>query len=278
MPNWKYSRVGQSVLAALLGSVGSIAIAQAQVAGTVGSVNNAARGTPPGGSERSLSVGAAVMQKERVQTDPSGTAHIMFKDRSALNIGRNSSVVINKFVYEPGSGAGQQSLTLARGAARFVGGQVSHSTETTIGTPAASIGVRGGNITAVLETNGHVVVMVHNGVGVVTNNFGSVTVHTGYQLIAVPGAPLGTPTRISLEYLRAATRRLASTGQQTGGASNLPTETEAAQYGVGSSQAAAPAPSFDLPNAGDDLTHGATTSKGITPIIPRPPDRIIYRP
>jgi len=265
MPKWKFGGFGTGFLTFLIGSV---SVAEAEVAGVVGAVNTNAHGTPPGGASRGLSVGSDVVQKERIQTDADGTAHIMFNDRSALNIGRNSSIVIDNFVYNPGA-SGQQSITLARGALRFVGGQISHSTEATVKTPAASIGVRGGNVTIVMEAQGHVVVMVHNGVAVVSNDFGSLTLRTGFQLIVVPGAPLGEPTRISLEYLREATRRLASVGAQKGGSLQPPTDADAARNDIGLHRAPTISPNIDLPSAGDDLLRGKTTTQ-TKPLVYRP--------
>jgi hypothetical protein len=271
MPKWKISGFGSGLLTFLIGAVGSIGPAGAQVAGTVGAVNQDATGAPPGGGARPLNVGNSVVQNEHIRTDANGTAHIMFNDRSALNVGRNSNVVIDKFVYQPNAGAGNQAISLTRGAMRFVGGQISHGSETTVKTPAASIGVRGGNVTIVLEGHDEVVVMVHNGVAIVTNEFGSLTVRTGFQLIVQRGAPLGQPTRISLERLREATRRLASIGRQTGGAHRLPTESDAARNEIGSRRAPTQTPSFDLPAAGDNIARGkAMTEDG------RP--RNIYRP
>ncbi|HTO80231.1 MAG TPA: FecR domain-containing protein [Methylocystis sp.] len=269
MARRKISHLVQGFVALSLSVATSIALS-AETAGTVGSVNNDAKGSPPGAGARVLTVGAGVFDNERIQTDATGTAHIMFLDRSALNVGRNSSVVINHFTYNSSAGAGQQSMTLVRGALRFVGGQVSHSSETKVETPSASIGVRGGNATVVLETNGREVIMVHNGVAIVSNATGSVTVPTGHQLIVIPGAPLGAPEKISLDLLRDASLRLASVGRQTGGALQLPTETEAARNDIGSARASAPGPSVDLPIAGDNLIRGQTTTH-TTPILPPPP-------
>lgn len=260
----------KGLLALSLCLLSMTAFASTETAGTVGAVNNDAKGVPPGGGERRLSVGEGVVENERIQTNATGTTQIMFDDRSALNVGRNSSVVINHFTYNSGAGAGEQSMSLVRGALRFVGGQVSHSSETKLETPSASIGVRGGNATVALETNGQTVVMVHNGVVIVTNAFGSVTVPTGYQLIIAPGAPLGAPQRISLEFLRDVTLRLASVGRQKGGALHPPTEAEAASNAIGSQRASSPAPSVDLPIAGDNLIRGPTTTQTV-PVIYRAP-------
>jgi hypothetical protein len=269
MPTWKFSGFGSSLLSFLISTVTPIGYAAAQGVGTVGAVNKDATGAAPGHSAKTLEIGQSVVQKERIQTDVNGTAHIMFNDRSALNVGRNSSIVIDSFVYDASAGAGRQIVTLAQGAARFVGGQISHSSETTIKTPAASIGVRGGNVTVIRERSGGTVVMVHNGSATVTTSSGIQTLRTGFQLIIQSGGPLGEPTRIGLDRLRDATRQLASSGRQTGGAQKPPTSKDALRHAIGSKRAPAQAPSFDLPAAGDDIVRGSRR-----PIpVPQPRER-----
>lgn len=259
MPTWKFSGLGSSLLTFLISTVAPFAV-HAQTAGTVGAVNNDATGTPPGGRSKNLSIGYSVVQKERIQTDTNGTAHIMFNDRSALNVGRNSSIVIDSFVYDPGAGAGRQAVSLAQGAARFVGGQISHSSETVIKTPAASIGIRGGNVT-VVQHGGRTTVMVHNGVATVTTGAGVQVVRTGFQVIAQSGGVLGEPTRINLENLREATRQLASSGRQSGGAHKKPTSSDALRNEIGQTRAPAHTPNFDLPAIGDDIARAKAHSK-----------------
>lgn len=273
MPIWKYSGFGSSLLAFLMGTVMPVGSAQAQSAGTVGAVNKDATGTPPGRPAQPLEIGRSVVQNEQIQTNANGTAHIIFNDRSALNIGRNSTVVIDNFVYNPNAGAGSQTLSLSRGAARFVGGQVSHTSGVNVRTPVVTIGVRGGNITVLQRVqNGQAasVVMVHNGIARLTNALGTQSVRTGYQLIVVRGVPMGEPTRIDVALLREATRQLTSTGAQTGGAIRRPNDSEAARNQIGTPRAPVRTPSFDLPAAGDDLVRSLTTTKNQPPSPPNP--------
>jgi hypothetical protein len=271
MPTWKFSRFGSSLISFLISTVAPIGYAAAQSVGTVGSVNQDATGAAPGRSAQPLEIGHGIVQNEHILTSTNGTAHIMFNDRSALNVGRNSSIVIDSFVYDGGAGAGSQIVTLAQGAARFVGGQISHSSQATIRTPAASIGVRGGNVTVVQGKN-DAVVMVHNGTATVTTGAGSRTISTGYQLVVGQGGLLGEPTRISIDRLREATRQLASAGKQSGGAKRKPTTGDAALHGIGNVRAPVQTPSFDLPVAGDDVVRGRTNSSR-QPIKPQ-----TYRP
>jgi hypothetical protein len=264
MPTWKYSGFGSGLIAFLLGTVAAVDVVEAQTAGSVGAVNSNATGTPPGKPAKALGVGQAVLQNERLQTDDNGTTQIIFDDRSALNVGRNSSVVIDHFVYNPSAGAGEMSLSLARGAARFVGGQVSHTSGATINTPTATIGVRGGNVTVLHDQHsgkGATTIMVHNGIVIVSNAYGSQSIRSGFQLVVLADQPPGTPTPIDMDRLRHATRQLASQGSQHGGAVTIPTDSLAARHNIGASRAHARTPNFDLPAAGDDAVRSYTNTR-----------------
>ncbi len=251
MPIWKYSGFGSGFIAFLLGTVMPFHGANAQTAGTVGAVNQDATGKPPGKSRRVLGIGEDVVQNELIQTNANGTAHLIFNDRSALNIGRNSNVVIDSFVYDAGGGAGSMTLSLAKGAARFVGGQISHSSGAQLRTPVAAIGIRGGNI-SVRHGPGGTIIFVHNGIATVTTASGTQTVRAGFQLVITGSGPY-QPTTINLDLLRETNRLLASNGGQSGGAARLPTDAQAKKNRIGSPRAPGKTPRLDLPGAGDDL-------------------------
>src|SRR5579872_5262651 len=116
--------------------------AAAQEVGTTTAVNPLSEGTTAAG-RMPLTVGARIIHNERVHTATSGTAQLRFLDKSSLSIGPNSNLVINEFVYTPGTGSGHMTASLAQGAFRFVGGMVSHEGEASFITTAAVIGVRG---------------------------------------------------------------------------------------------------------------------------------------
>jgi hypothetical protein len=117
----------------------------AQQAGTATAVNPESQSTPPGGTTTTLQVGARVVHKERIKTTSKGSVQLLFLDRSTLSIAPNSEIVIDEFVYNPGDGSGRMAASLTKGALRFVGGQLSHAGQTTVHTPSATIGIRGGS-------------------------------------------------------------------------------------------------------------------------------------
>jgi hypothetical protein len=112
--------------------------------GVTSAVNPDARGVRPDGVQNTLLVGSNVIFRERIETGPSGQVQLLFNDQSSISVGPNAQLVIDQFVYDPATGAGQMAVSLARGTMRFVGGKISKRNEVAIATPSATLGIRGG--------------------------------------------------------------------------------------------------------------------------------------
>src|ERR1700722_11856112 len=118
--------------------------ANADTVGTAGAVNTATSGTPPGAPTRVIQIGTQVVANEKIQTTASGSVQVLFIDKTTLNVGPNSTLVIDRFVYNPATTKGELALSLGKGVGRVVGGIATHSEGATIRTPVAAIGLRGG--------------------------------------------------------------------------------------------------------------------------------------
>lgn len=112
-------------------------------AGVTGNLNPQVEGQLSGEEARVLFVGSDVYRNEVIRTGDKGVVHLMFLDQSSLTVGPNSELVIDRFVYDPDSGAGELSLSAARGVLRFVGGALSKSGKVKVKTPVGSLGIRG---------------------------------------------------------------------------------------------------------------------------------------
>jgi len=89
-----------------------------------------------------LSGGSSVYSKETIRTGQSGQADLQFKDNSNLKVGSNSSVHLDKFVYDPNKSAGAVAIQATRGSFRFVTGSQGNG-NVQIKTPYGTLGVRG---------------------------------------------------------------------------------------------------------------------------------------
>jgi len=89
-----------------------------------------------------LSGGSNVYSKETVRTGQAGQADLQFHDHSNLSVGPNSSVHLDKFVYDPNKSTGDVAIQATRGSFRFVTGSLGSETYK-IKTPYGTLGVRG---------------------------------------------------------------------------------------------------------------------------------------
>jgi hypothetical protein len=203
--------------------------ARAETVGNVGAANQSARGTPPGQSGHTLTLGGSVANRERIETSADGSAQIVFLDTSTMTVGRNSAVTVDHFVYNGNAGAGAQGLSLAKGVMRFVGGGVSHSSGAQVKTPSASIGVRGGAALVSLGGECGALVILQNGVVTVSNASDTTTLtRAGYGVCApADGGAIPEATLISASTIAALNARLVSKGRQTAGAVTQPDDPDA---------------------------------------------------
>ncbi len=137
-------KLQKMIVLLLAGTALTTGTALAQQVGTATAVNPETRTTPPGGATVVLKVGARIVHKEHIKTTSTGSVQLLFLDRSTLTIAPNSDIVIDEFVYNPGNGSGHMAVSLAKGAMRLVGGQLSHAGEATVNTGNPTIGIRGG--------------------------------------------------------------------------------------------------------------------------------------
>src|SRR5690349_1746775 len=124
--------------------VGFAVPAMAQTVGVTSAASGEPRGTPPAQNERILRVGIDVFSNERVRTGANDRAHLVFNDGSALSVGVNSEITIDRFVYDPSTREGDLAFTASRGASRFGSRAISKKTEVKVITAYGQIGSRRG--------------------------------------------------------------------------------------------------------------------------------------
>ena len=129
--------------------------AVAQTAGVVAAVNQTVRGTQPGRSIRTITLGANVVRNERIDVDSRGLVQILLADGTTFTVGPNSSLVIDSFVYNPDANTAQVTATVTRGVFRFVGGRTSKTPNgARINTPVGTVGIRGAVVNLDLRGQG----------------------------------------------------------------------------------------------------------------------------
>ena len=95
--------------------------------------------TGDGGTIRTSS---PVHRDERIRTSSTGLGEFLFRDGSKFAVGRNSSVIIDKFVFDDNKTAKTVSVKAAKGTFRWISG-ASNSSAYKIITPAGTLGICG---------------------------------------------------------------------------------------------------------------------------------------
>ena len=280
------------LLTVLLSVLAPMTRVAAQNAGKVGAVNQDATGTPPGASSHTLVVGAGVVYKENIKTSAQGSTQILFPDQSTLNVARNSSIVIDEYVYDPKAGTGTMLASITQGALRFVGGQISHTSGVTVNTPVAALGIRGGVATVVFPitpalaaTDANLagcsgeLVIGHVGRLTLKNKVSEVTIRPGFAACASgANVPITAPFRISDVALANVVSTMRSAPGQTGGATTPPAAPLIAVNGVGTAVLNHPAhpPGSDplgltsIFSAGSSLAQSKSQSTQLKSGVPPP--------
>ena len=177
------------------------------------------RGTPPAQTERVLRVGIDLFANERVTTGSADRAHLVFLDGSALTVGPNSDLTIDRFVFDPATRTGELAMNATRGTFRYVGGAISKKSEVVIRTPSAAIGVRGGIMTVAIGNDGSVTATFLYGDRLsVTNPLGTSTaIRPGSQISVAyngpPQPPIVLPPGTFQAFLSVFESTLGGTGQ-----------------------------------------------------------------
>ncbi len=280
------------LLTVLLSTAAPMMRAEAQNSGRVTAVNPDATGTLPGATSRTLAIGTNVIHKERIKTSANGSTQILFPDQSTLNVGRNSSIVIDEFVYDPNAGTGKMVASVGKGVLRFVGGQISHTAGITIKTPVGTLGIRGGVATVVYPVTADIasslpnltggtgqLVIGHVGTITLSNNVGSVTLRPGFATyVTGPNDPIPEPFRVPDAVLQLIMAKLTSGPGQTGGVRDLPTDSMAARVGYGTTNLNDPAHPpgtdplgyFSIFDGGNSLVQNKSQANQTSQTVPPP--------
>lgn len=122
------------------------------------------------GARRPIERGDAVSANNTISTDARGRAAFRFVDDTRLSVGPNSSVRLDKFVFDGEAGPSSFVIRATKGVLRFSTGRGEHEAYR-VQTPAATIGVRGtdfdvkidGEEVRVSVTDGEVVLCPNRG-------------------------------------------------------------------------------------------------------------------
>jgi ferric-dicitrate binding protein FerR (iron transport regulator) len=155
---------------------------------------------------------AETAPQDVIATGPDEAAHVVLSDGSSLTLGPRAEVAIDRFVYDPATGAGDLILNVRHGLVRFVGGRITATTPAVIGTPASTLTLRGGAVVSVTPASTLAIFVGGIEMKVVANGETRVVSQPGWQATTLageaPGAAVPTPQgSLAVEIARLETLR-----------------------------------------------------------------------
>jgi hypothetical protein len=156
--------LGAALALALCGSAAISAQADSKIGGVNQKEYKGATGAPTGGSASGLYFGNDVTSGETVRTPDAGSTKLVFQDSTELSIGANSTVVLDNFVYNPGSRTGDASINFTKGIFRFVTGDIQNKSNVKLTTPTTSLTIRGTDFKVIVNDGGTIVAVTSGAV------------------------------------------------------------------------------------------------------------------
>lgn len=135
--------------------------------GVASAVRGVVHAAAPSAAGRVVETGRPVYALDHVTTGADGKLQILLLDETTFTLGPNSDMILDEFVYDPASGAGKVSASMAKGVFRFVTGKVARkdpgSMKVTM--PVGTIGIRGTMVAGQVETDAATIVLIGPGRG-----------------------------------------------------------------------------------------------------------------
>ena len=95
------------------------------------------------GQAGQATVGDLVYLGDVVATGADGRVGINFTDGSSFNLSNNARMALDKFVYDPGGTSNLTLFNVTKGSLTFVAGKIAKTGDMKVGTPVATMGIRG---------------------------------------------------------------------------------------------------------------------------------------
>jgi hypothetical protein len=133
--------VAFAAAAALLWS--GAATAEPEIGVVIQQDYSGAIGTRTAGQPEDLIYFQTLFAEERVDTNETANTSLQFLDETSLYVGNRSTVVLDRFIYDPTTQNGEAAIAFTKGAFRFITGNIRSKEAVNLRTPTASMVIRG---------------------------------------------------------------------------------------------------------------------------------------
>jgi hypothetical protein len=191
-----FSRLTLCCSAAIVALAATAALADQQIGSVVQRDFNGATGLRVASAAADdLIFERDVFAGETVKTPSSASTVIRFADKTQIQVGANSTIVLDKFVYDPSSGTGDAAIKFGTGVFRFITGDIKNKDAVKLSTPTTSLTIRGTKFILAVAADGSTTLGVLEGAVDVAPCGGaqSVRENTG-QAVQVLRAARATPS------------------------------------------------------------------------------------
>ena len=159
----RWRLVGLAIPAAF--AVGSsLAIAEPLIGTVVLKDYKGAQGTRVQASTEELHFGHEVYSQETISTPADGATVMRFHDQTQLQIGANSTVVLDNFVYDTNADTANASIKFTKGIFRYIAGQAKSEENVKLSTPTTTLTIRGTKFIVQVADDGSTVISVIEGI------------------------------------------------------------------------------------------------------------------
>ena len=148
------------------------------------------------GDKGTLATRSPVHRDERIRTSNTGLGEFVFRDGTKFAVGWNSSVTIDKFVFDDSNSVKDLTIRAAKGSFRWISGG-SKSSAYKIKTPSGTLGIRGTAFDVYVGANGTTAVVLLNGSARFCGSNGCRDLKRRCDVIvATPRGGVSTPKRV----------------------------------------------------------------------------------
>ena len=158
--SWRTAGIYAAYAAVMLPAAAS---AEVQIGEVFQPEYKGAIGQLPTGGEHELVFSEPIYAEEVVLTGSRASTALEFLDKTQLRIGKNSTVKLDKFIYDPGTGDGAALLNFGVGAFRYISGNLGKSQKMQLATPTAVLSIRGTELVIAVAPDGTTQVAVLDG-------------------------------------------------------------------------------------------------------------------
>ena len=137
-------------------------------------------------NERDLLYTKPVYTNEVVHTGKQSSTALLFLDKTRLQVGANSDVVLDRYVYDPSSNIGNVAVNFSSGIFRFVTGKMKNKDGYGLKTPSGVMAIRGTKLIIYVDEKGNTITYVEVGeITAISCGGKKVDVHAG-QSVLIP--------------------------------------------------------------------------------------------